>query len=87
MRFSVTDTGLGVAPEVAQHLFKPFSPGDSSYARKQQGAGLGLAVAKRIIEQAGGSIGFEQQAGRRRAILVHPAGVGHAARPTRASRR
>jgi HPt (histidine-containing phosphotransfer) domain-containing protein len=50
---------LGVAPEVAHKLFKPFSPGDSSYARYQQGAGLGLAVAKRIIDQAGGHIGFE----------------------------
>ena len=58
MRFTVTDTGHGVAPEVAHLLFKPFSPGDSSYARREQGAGLGLAVAKRVIEQAGGTIGF-----------------------------
>ncbi|HEX4637152.1 MAG TPA: ATP-binding protein [Rhizomicrobium sp.] len=58
VRFCVSDTGPGVAAEVAPLLFSPFSPGDSSYARKQQGAGLGLAVAKRVIEQAGGSIGF-----------------------------
>ena len=63
VRFTVTDTGQGVAPEVAHLLFKPFSPGDSSYARKEQGAGLGLAVAKRIIEQAGGEIGFESKPG------------------------
>ena len=63
VRFSITDTGLGVAPEVASLLFKPFSPGDSSYARYQQGAGLGLAVAKRIIDQAGGEIGFESNHG------------------------
>ncbi|HWY61685.1 MAG TPA: ATP-binding protein [Rhizomicrobium sp.] len=63
VRFAVSDTGLGVAPETAKLLFKPFSPGDSSYARRQQGAGLGLAVAKRIIEQAGGRIGFESNAG------------------------
>ena len=55
--------GTGVAPEVAHLLFKPFSPGDSSYARKEQGAGLGLAVAKRIVEQAGGEIGFESTPG------------------------
>jgi signal transduction histidine kinase/HPt (histidine-containing phosphotransfer) domain-containing protein len=59
VKFTITDTGLGVAPEAAKLLFKPFSPGDSSYARRQQGAGLGLAVAKRIIDQAGGRIGFE----------------------------
>ena len=63
VRFSISDTGLGVAPEVAHLLFKPFSPGDSSYARKEQGAGLGLAVTKRIVEQAGGEIGFESVPG------------------------
>jgi signal transduction histidine kinase/HPt (histidine-containing phosphotransfer) domain-containing protein len=63
VRFTITDTGHGVAPQVAHLLFKPFSPGDSSYARFQQGAGLGLAVAKRIIDQAGGRIGFEDNEG------------------------
>jgi signal transduction histidine kinase/HPt (histidine-containing phosphotransfer) domain-containing protein len=63
VRFTVSDTGHGVAPEVAHLLFNPFSPGDSSYARKEQGAGLGLAVAKRVIEQAGGTIGFESNPG------------------------
>jgi signal transduction histidine kinase/HPt (histidine-containing phosphotransfer) domain-containing protein len=63
VRFSISDTGLGVAPDVAHLLFKPFSPGDSSYARKEQGAGLGLAVTKRIVEQAGGEIGFESVPG------------------------
>jgi len=58
VRFCVSDTGSGVAADVAALLFSPFSPGDTSYARRQQGAGLGLAVAKRVIEQAGGSIGF-----------------------------
>jgi signal transduction histidine kinase/HPt (histidine-containing phosphotransfer) domain-containing protein len=63
VRFCVSDTGHGVAPEAARQLFSPFSPGDSSYARKQQGAGLGLAVAKRVVEQAGGSIGFSSKPG------------------------
>ncbi|HEX4270296.1 MAG TPA: HAMP domain-containing sensor histidine kinase [Rhizomicrobium sp.] len=63
VRFSVTDTGHGVAPKVAPLLFRPFSPGDSSYARREQGAGLGLAVAKRVVEQSGGSIGFTSAPG------------------------
>jgi two-component system sensor histidine kinase TorS len=63
VRFTVTDTGHGVAPEVAHLLFKPFSPGDSSYARREQGAGLGLAVAKRVTEQSGGTIGFASKPG------------------------
>ena len=63
VRFTVADTGPGVAAAVAAQLFKPFTLGDSSYARKEQGAGLGLAVAKRIVEQAGGRIGFDSQPG------------------------
>lgn len=63
VRFCVSDTGQGVTQETARLLFQPFSLGDSSYARKQQGAGLGLAVAKRVIEQAGGAIGFESKPG------------------------
>src|SRR5215469_7649617 len=63
VRFTITDTGHGVAPEVANLLFKPFSLGDSSYARREQGAGLGLAVAKRVIEQCGGAIGFDSKPG------------------------
>jgi len=61
VHFCVSDTGHGVAPEVAPLLFSPFQLGDSSYARKQQGAGLGLAVAKRVVEQAGGTIGFSSK--------------------------
>lgn len=61
VRFSVSDTGPGVAPGLASRLFNPFSPGDASYARKEQGAGLGLAVAKRVVEQAGGAIGFSSK--------------------------
>lgn len=63
VRFRVSDTGHGVAREVAHLLFAPFSPGDASYSRKEQGAGLGLAVAKRVVEQAGGKIGFESKPG------------------------
>jgi HPt (histidine-containing phosphotransfer) domain-containing protein len=63
VRFAISDTGPGVGPDVAPRLFKPFSPGDVSYARKEQGAGLGLAVTKRIVEQAGGEIGFESVPG------------------------
>ena len=63
VRFCVTDTGLGVPQEIAHLLFKPFTPGDNSYARKEQGAGLGLAVAKRVIEQAGGEISFTSKPG------------------------
>ena len=63
VRFCVTDTGIGVAADAAPHLFTPFTPGDVSYTRTQQGAGLGLAVAKRVVEQAGGAIGYDSRPG------------------------
>jgi len=63
LRFSVTDTGLGLTPESAVNLFEPFTLGDTSYARKHDGAGLGLAVAKRMVEAMGGEIGFESAVG------------------------
>ncbi len=63
LRFSVTDTGLGIPPEFAVSVFDPFAAGDYSCSHRQKGSGLGLAVAKRIIEQLGGAIGFESDAG------------------------
>lgn len=63
LRFAVSDTGHGIPDEVANHLFEPFAPGDTSYTRKHQGAGLGLAVAKRVVEQLAGTIGFESETG------------------------
>ncbi len=63
VRFAVVDTGLGVPPEIAPRLFKPFSPGDTSYAKRDQGAGLGLAVVKRIVDAAGGETGYESEPG------------------------
>jgi signal transduction histidine kinase/HPt (histidine-containing phosphotransfer) domain-containing protein len=63
LRFSVIDTGLGIPPEMSANVFEPFSPGDNSYTRRSDGAGLGLAVAKRVIESLGGEIGFESEPG------------------------
>jgi signal transduction histidine kinase/HPt (histidine-containing phosphotransfer) domain-containing protein/CheY-like chemotaxis protein len=63
VRFSVVDTGPGVSKEIAPVLYKPFTPGDTSYTRRQQGSGLGLAVVKRIVEAAGGTTGFESEPG------------------------
>ena len=63
IRFSVTDTGLGFAPQIAANLFKPFTPGDTSYSRRADGAGLCLAVAKHTVEGFGGEIGFASAPG------------------------
>jgi signal transduction histidine kinase/HPt (histidine-containing phosphotransfer) domain-containing protein len=63
LRFSVTDTGLGIPEEFAASIFDPFAAADVSYTRRHDGAGLGLAVARRIIEQLGGRIGFQSEPG------------------------
>lgn len=57
VRFSVADTGHGIPETVEKNLFEPFAAGDPSYRRRHQGAGLGLAAAKRIVESLGGKIG------------------------------
>ncbi len=63
LRFSVIDTGLGLPHEVAGNLFEPFTPGDNSYTKRHEGAGLGLAVAKRTVSALDGRIGFESLPG------------------------
>jgi len=63
IRFAVSDSGPGISEEVRRRLFVPFSPGDPSYTRTRQGAGLGLAVARRIVESLGGKIGIGNDSG------------------------
>jgi signal transduction histidine kinase/ActR/RegA family two-component response regulator len=64
LKFTVTDTGEGIAPNQADRLFQRFSQVDESNTRRHGGAGLGLAISKGLVELMGGQIGFESQAGR-----------------------
>ncbi len=62
--FQVQDTGVGIAPEVADKLFQPFSQADASTTRIHGGTGLGLVICKRIIDLMGGKIGVKSELGR-----------------------
>lgn len=64
IEFAVTDTGIGIAPEQFDHLFKPFNQLDTSAARQFGGSGLGLAISKRIAEILGGSISVNSEPGK-----------------------
>jgi signal transduction histidine kinase/CheY-like chemotaxis protein len=63
VRFEVSDTGSGIAPEARARLFRSFSQADSSTTRQYGGTGLGLAIAKQLAEMMGGSIGVDSTPG------------------------
>jgi signal transduction histidine kinase/CheY-like chemotaxis protein/HPt (histidine-containing phosphotransfer) domain-containing protein len=63
VQFQVRDTGIGIAPEKLETIFRPFVQADTSMTRKYGGTGLGLAISYRIAKSLGGSLTVESNVG------------------------
>ena len=70
LEIGVTDTGIGIAADGLEHLFKPFSQIDSGLGRKFEGTGLGLAMVKLLADLHGGSVAVESKVGEGSQFIV-----------------
>jgi len=64
MRFSITDTGIGIKPEEIEKLFMPFVQVDSGLSRQYEGTGLGLALVKKLAELHEGRVELQSDFGK-----------------------
>jgi signal transduction histidine kinase/CheY-like chemotaxis protein/HPt (histidine-containing phosphotransfer) domain-containing protein len=64
LRFTVLDTGIGIAPQKLQSIFDSFSQADASTTREFGGTGLGLTISRRLVEMMGGTIAVESILGK-----------------------
>ncbi len=63
LKFSVRDTGIGIAPEAQHRIFESFTQADQTTTRRFGGTGLGTTIAKQLVELMGGRIGMESAVG------------------------
>ena len=63
LKFSIRDTGIGIAPEAQKRIFESFAQADQSTTRRFGGTGLGTTIARQLVELMGGKIGVESAVG------------------------
>jgi two-component system CheB/CheR fusion protein len=68
--FTVEDTGIGIPESFMTHIFEPFIQGEGSYTRNFQGAGLGLAIVRRLVAAMGGTLAFDSTEGQGTSVYL-----------------
>ena len=63
LTFEITDTGVGIKPELCEHIFDSFTQADASDAREHGGIGLGLAICSRLVIRLGGRLACRSRVG------------------------
>ena len=86
LQFTVTDTGIGIAPEQHERIFEPFHQVEQTENRRFGGAGLGLAISHKLVQQMGGTLAVSSQLGKGSTFTLNipafaPASLIRAARP------
>lgn len=69
--FIIKDNGTGISSEFQKQMFAPFTKEDNSYITELKGAGLGLSLTKKLVDQMGGTLSIESAPGKGTKVVVH----------------